>query len=57
MLEHQKKLIQNISHDSQNVQKEFLKSRKWLTEQEFEELKKWMDENHIASIKKFSGEL
>ncbi|MFO7658350.1 MAG: hypothetical protein R6W78_14930 [Bacteroidales bacterium] len=42
MLEHQKKVIENVSNNNEIVKKEISKSRKWLTENEFEELKDWL---------------
>jgi hypothetical protein len=35
MLEHQKKVIENVSHNDEIYNKEIEKSREWLTENDF----------------------
>jgi len=42
MLEHQKKVIKNVSDNDETFNKEIAKSRKWLTNNDFEKLQKWL---------------
>lgn len=42
MLEHQKKVLENISWKDEVFQKELVKSKEWLTEKEFRMLEHWL---------------
>ncbi len=46
MLDHQKKLIKNLSTDSDMVRKEVLKSKQWLSDSDFAQLKEWLKINY-----------
>ncbi len=45
MLEHQKKVIENVSNNDETFNKEIAKSREWLTVNDFEKLQKWLKSN------------
>ncbi len=42
MLEHQKKVFENISWKGEVFQKELVKSKEWLSEEEFRSLQLWL---------------
>jgi hypothetical protein len=45
MLEHQKIVIQNLTHDKSLFVNELRKSKKWLNAVELSELEQWVKEN------------
>ena len=45
ILEHQKKVIANVSSNKQIFRKEIDKSRKWLNENDFKKLQNWLKSN------------
>lgn len=46
MLDHQKLLLQKLSHDKRLFRKEILKSFKWLRSYEILSLHRWLKENY-----------
>jgi glutamyl-tRNA reductase len=46
MLEHQKRIIQNVADDKEIFEKELYKSLVWLENEEIEELVKWLENNY-----------
>ncbi len=53
MLEHQKKIIENVSHINEIHNKEIAKSRKWLTENDFKKLQNWLESNSQEAKTKY----
>lgn len=51
MLEHQKYVIEKVSHDKYLFRKELVKSLGWLNSNEVYELYKWVKSNYMGSHK------
>jgi hypothetical protein len=51
MLEHQKVVLRNVSHDEHLFRKELIKSMAWLSSHELTELRKWLRQ-HFGSTHK-----
>ena len=51
MLDHQKYVIANVSHDKYLFRKELVKSMRWLNSNEIFELYKWVTDNYLSAHK------
>lgn len=56
MLEHQKKVIENIANNKELFKKELYKSIAWLNSYELTQLRKWVRENFWNSHKELIQE-